>query len=122
MQTETIPAAAALDPEQLARTIVEELSERQAEQIVLLHVAELTDLADHFVIATATSRRHFAALEDALRKAPEVPRARREGGGEGGWQLFDYGAVVVHVFDRQTREYYDLDGLWSAAQTLLRVE
>lgn len=122
MQTETIPPAAALDPERLARTIVEELSERQAEQIVLLHVADLTDLADHFVIATATSRRHFGALEDTLRKIPDAPRARREGGGEGGWQLFDYGAVVVHVFDRETRDYYDLDSLWSAAPTLLRIE
>ena len=85
-------------------------------------MADLTDLADHFVIATATSRRHFGALEDTLRKIPDAPRARREGGGEGGWQLFDYGAVVVHVFDRETRDYYDLDSLWSAAPTLLRIE
>ena len=122
MQTETAPAAVSSDPERLARTIVEELSERQAEAIVLLAVAELTDLADHFVIATATSRRHFGALEDTLRKIPGAPRARREGAADGGWQLFDYGAVVVHLFDQQTRDYYDLDGLWSAAPTLLRIE
>ncbi len=122
MQTETAPAAVSSDPERLARTIVEELSERQAEAIVLLEVAELTDLADHFVIATATSRRHFGALEDTLRKIPDAPRARREGAADGGWQLFDYGAVVVHLFDQQTRDYYDLDGLWSAAPTLLRIE
>ncbi len=122
MQTETAPAAVSSDPERLARTIVEELSERQAEAIVLLAVAELTDLADHFVIATATSRRHFGALEDTLRKIPDAPRARREGAADGGWQLFDYGAVVVHLFDQQTRDYYDLDGLWSAAPTLLRIE
>ena len=122
MQTETAAAAVSSDPERLARTIVEELSERQAEAIVLLAVAELTDLADHFVIATATSRRHFGALEDTLRKIPDAPRARREGAADGGWQLFDYGAVVVHLFDQQTRDYYDLDGLWSAAPTLLRIE
>ena len=48
--------------------------------------------------------------------------ARREGTADGGWQLFDFGSVVVHVFDRETREYYDLDGLWSGGRTLLRVE
>ena len=122
MQTHTAPAAAALDPERLARAIVVELSERQAEAVVLLQVAELTDLADHFIIATATSRRHFAALEDTLRKIPNAPRPRREGGAEGGWQLFDFNSVVVHLFDRETREYYDLDGLWSAGRTLLRIE
>ena len=122
VQTDTASIAAALEPERLARTIVAELSERQAEAIVLLEVFELTDLADCFVIASATSRRHFGALEDTLRKIPDAPHARREGTADGGWQLFDFGSVVVHVFDRETREYYDLDGLWSAGRTLLRVE
>lgn len=122
MQTDIAPAAVSLEPERLARSIVEQLAERQAEQIVLLHVTDLTDLADHFVIATASSRRHFGALEDTLRKIENAPRARREGAADGGWQLFDFGAVVVHVFDRETREYYDLDGLWADAPTLLRVE
>ena len=122
VQTDAAPIAAALEPERLARTIVAELSERQAEAIVLLEVFELTDLADCFVIASATSRRHFGALEDTLRKIPDAPHARREGTADGGWQLFDFGSVVVHVFDRETREYYDLDGLWSGGRTLLRVE
>ena len=93
VQTDTAPIAAALEPERLARTIVAELSERQAEAIVLLEVFELTDLADCFVIASATSRRHFGALEDTLRKIPDAPHARREGTADGGWQLFDFGSV-----------------------------
>ena len=62
------------------------------------------------------------ALEDALRHVPDAEFPRREGGAEGGWLLCDYGSVVVHIFDRETRDYYDLDGLWSQADTLLRVE
>ena len=110
------------DAERLARAIVEQLDDRQAEAIVLLDVGPHTDLADYFVIASATSRRQFGALEDALRHVPDAGIPRREGGAEGGWLLCDYGSVVVHVFDRDTREYYDLDGLWSQADTLLRVE
>ena len=110
------------DAERLARAVVAQLDERQAEAIVLLDVGPHTDLADYFVIASATSRRQFGALEDALRHVPDTDVPRREGGSEGGWLLCDYGSVVVHIFDRDTREYYDLDGLWSAADTLLRVE
>ena len=110
------------DAERLARAIVDQLDERQAEAIVLLDVEPHTDLADYFVIASATSRRQFGALEDALRHVPDADFPRREGGAEGGWLLCDYGSVVVHIFDRETRDYYDLDGLWSHADTLLRVE
>ncbi|MCY3568816.1 MAG: ribosome silencing factor [Chloroflexi bacterium] len=110
------------DAERLARAIVEQLDDRQAEAIVLLDVGPHTDLADFFVVASATSRRQFGALEDALRHVPDADFPRREGGSEGGWLLCDYGSVVVHIFDRETRDYYDLDGLWSQADTLLRVE
>ena len=110
------------DAERLARAIVEQLDERQAEAIVLLDVEPHTDLADYFVIATAMSRRQFGALEDALRHVPDADFPRREGGSDGGWLLCDYGSVVVHIFDRDTRDYYDLDGLWAQADTLLRVE
>ena len=110
------------DAERLARAIVEQLDDRQAEAIVLLDVSAHTDLADYFVIASATSRRQFGALEDALRHVPDADFPRREGTAEGGWLLCDYGSVVVHIFDRDTRDYYDLDGLWSHADTLLRVE
>ena len=110
------------DAERLARAIVEQLDDRQAEAIVLLDVSAHTDLADYFVIASATSRRQFGALEDALRHVPDADFPRREGTAEGGWLLCDYGSVVVHIFDRETRDYYDLDGLWSQGDVLLRVE
>ena len=121
-QAEDRHLAAKADAERLARAVVDQLDERQAEAIVLLDVEPVTDLADFFVIASASSRRQFGALEDALRHVPDAPSPRREGTADGGWLLCDFGSVVVHIFDRETREYYDLDGLWSQAATLLRVE
>ena len=124
--TTDIADPAAIRAERLARSAVEELSEYQADAIAMLEVGPVTDLADYFVIASAGSRRQFNAIEDALRKLPaKVGHAgfpRREGGADGGWLLFDYGSVVVHLFDHESRERYDLDGLWSHAKTILRLE
>lgn len=124
--TTDIADPAAARAERLARSAVDELSEYQADAIVLLEVAPVTDLADYFVIASAGSRRQFGAIEEALRKLPakigDGGFPRREGGADGGWLLFDYGSVVVHLFDRESRERYDLDGLWSHAKTILRLE
>ncbi len=124
--TTDIADPAAARAERLARSAVDELSEYQADAIVLLEVAPVTDLADYFIIASAGSRRQFGAIEEALRKLPakigDGGFPRREGGADGGWLLFDYGSVVVHLFDRESRERYDLDGLWSHAKTILRLE
>lgn len=124
--TTDIADPAAARAERLARSAVDELSEYQADAIVLLEVGPVTDLADYFVIASAGSRRQFGAIEEALRKLPAKIGTggfpRREGGADGGWLLFDYGSVVVHLFDRESRERYDLDGLWSHAKTILRLE
>ncbi len=76
-------------------------------------------LTDVFVIATGSSNRHVKTLvEDAehhlkveLGKRP----LRREGETHGRWVLLDYGDLVVHVFDQETRDYYDLDRLWADA-------
>ena len=84
----------------------------------LLDVSELLVITDVFVIATGTSPRHVRSLvddaEDALRTIDRKPY-RREGKEHGRWVLLDYGDVVIHVFDEQTRSFYDLERLWSDA-------
>ncbi len=111
-----------LNAETLARHLVNELADKQAEEIVLIDISEVSGFADYFVIASATSSRQFEALAQAIQDPPEGNRARREGTAEGGWQLFDYGDVIVHLFGRSERAYYDLEALWSAGKQLLRVE
>jgi ribosome-associated protein len=93
-------------------------ADKQASDIVILDVRELIVITDHFVIATAGTRRQIKtvidAIEDALRALGEKP-IRREGEPEGGWWLLDYVDVVVHVFGDEEREYYDLERLWRDA-------
>ncbi len=106
---------------ELARRLVDELSEKQAEGIVLLDIAEVSSVADYFVIGSTMSKRQFEAVEDALRKV-NVIRPRIEGTAASGWQLFDFGDVIVHLFGRDERAFYELESLWAHGNQLLRME
>ncbi len=78
-------------------------------------------ITDLFVIATGTSRRHVLTLVEETElqlKAMDRRPLRREGMQDGRWVLLDYGDVVIHVFDEETRVYYDLERLWGNAPRL----
>ena len=114
--------ANSLDPLTLARRIADELAERQAEVIVLLDISQVANFTDFFVIASAGSARQFEALSEAMKDLPETAPPRREGTSDSGWQLFDFGDVVVHLFSPDERAYYNLEECWSAGRQLLRIE
>jgi len=78
-------------------------------------------LTDVFIIASGTSRRHVITLAEETEmqlKVQDRRPLRREGMDDGSWVLLDYGDVVVHVFDEETRAYYDLERLWADAPRL----
>lgn len=82
-------------------------------------------LADFFVLCNAESTPQFKAILDEIDKQAKAAGARRlhlEGEPESGWVLVDYGSVVVHVFDPELRDYYDLEGLWKQARLVVRVQ
>ena len=101
-----------------ARTAATAIDEKKGEDVVLLDLSGLLVVTDVFLIASGTSNRHVKTLvddaEEALRGIGRKP-IRREGTDAGQWVLLDYGDVVLHVFDRETREYYDLERLWADA-------
>jgi ribosome-associated protein len=111
------------DPGELAHRIVDVASDKKASDIVLLRTAEVTTMADYFVIASGRSDRQVQVLGQAI-----VDELREEGirplGVEGmrtaRWVLLDYGSVIVHLFAPEEREYYGLERLWSGATEVLR--
>ena len=111
-----------MNPLDLAHKLVSLASDFQAEDILLLDITEIFPFADYFVIASATSPRQFEALAAAINHISNGARARCEGTAQAGWQLFDYGNVIVHIFGRSEREYYDLESLWSTGTQLIRIE
>ena len=84
--------------------------------------------ADHFVIATGSSDRQLKALADAVAEASEKIAKRRvllrnvDAQAESGWILIDLGDVIVHLFSPSQRRHFNLEGLWSEAKVLLRVQ
>ena len=88
---------------------------------MLLDMSVLIVVTDVFLIASGTSRRHVLSLAEGVEeRLQEIDRRplRREGVADATWVLLDYGELVVHVFDQPTREYYDLERLWSDAPRL----
>ncbi len=95
--------------------------DRKADDVLILDVAPLTTVADCFVIASAPTRIQTKDIAQKIEDGLEtlgVGKLRVQGRDEGGWILLDYGSVVVHVFLRQEREFYDLEGRWSAAKVV----
>jgi ribosome-associated protein len=93
--------------------------DNKARDIVVLDMRDLTPLYDFFVIATGTSRRQIHTLAeeiDAALRAEGDTRMGIEGYEASKWVVQDYGDILVHVFDPNTREYYNLEELWADAK------
>ena len=100
----------------LVQRIAQTLSDKLAEDIVILDMREVVSYTDWFVIASGRNSRHTQSLAAELRKRlkdeDRTMPTRVEGQREGDWILLDYIDAVVHLFTPDTRGYYRLDGLW----------
>jgi len=103
-----------------ALTAARTAEENRGREIVILDLRELTTIFDYFVLASGTSRRQLHAMSEEIDHALEEGMGDRrlgiEGYGESRWILLDYGDVVIHLFDPDTRSYYGLEDLWGEAK------
>ena len=96
-------------------------SERHCSEVIVLDLLDKSPATDYFVIATSTSDRQGRSVADEISAlAREAGRSRfgQAGYQQGRWILVDYVDVVVHLFDEEYRQYYDLDMLWGDAEKL----
>jgi ribosome-associated protein len=114
-----------LESLELARRIVDVITDKLGEDVLLLDIREVSILADYFVIGSATSERQTKAIvngvKQEIREAFDIKLLRVEGEPDSGWVLMDYGDVVVHLFAPEARAYYDLEGFWDEAQVVVRM-
>ena len=102
-------------PKDLCGEIVRSLDNHKAAAIKVIDVHALTSIADYFVIAEGTSSTQVRSFTDYVEfdlKAQGVEPLRTEGYRNSSWVLLDYGCVVVHVFMKETRDFYNLEHLW----------
>lgn len=102
-------------------TVVDAARSKKAFRIRLVDVKDIASFTDTFAFMSGGSDRQnraiAEAIEDALKQTGERPISR-EGEANGNWVLLDYGNLVVHVMDEDTRRHYNLEGLWNAGREL----
>jgi ribosome-associated protein len=102
--------------DELKQIVMDALEDLKAEDITVLDVNGKTTVTDWIYIASGSSSRHVKSIANsvavAARQADRAPLGI-EGENEGEWVLVDLGDVIVHVMQRQVREFYDLESLWS---------
>ncbi len=100
---------------EFAKKVCEILDNNKAEDIVMIDVMGKTEVADYYVVASGRSMTHTRALIDHVEEEMDkigIAPVRREGVREGRWAVLDYGDVLVHIFNDETRLFYHLEKLW----------
>lgn len=96
--------------------IIKTLDSKRGEDIQALRITVLTILADYFVIVNGTSNTHARTLADEVEfvlSQNGIEPERREADTGNTWIILDYGDIIVHVFYKETRSFYKLEGLWA---------
>jgi ribosome-associated protein len=102
-------------------TGVRSVADQKAEDVVVLDVSKLSSFADYFIICHGQSNRQVSALAEHVQEAMAFAGFKPfgvEGQREEAWILIDYGELIIHIFLKSLREFYDLERLWSDASRI----
>lgn len=104
-----------MNSKETARLAIQALEDKKAEEIKTIDIREVSVIADYFIIANGTNRSQIQALsdhvEETLGKAG-VPLRQIEGYQTANWVLLDFHDVIIHIFDKDNRLFYDLERIW----------
>lgn len=108
-----------------AKLAADSLINKKAYDVMIINVGDKTIISDYFVIATGNSNIHVNSLaddlENAMAKEGIIP-LRKEGIGEGRWAVIDYGDVLVHIFHKDERKFYNIERLWVEGDNYIKIE
>ncbi|HHT9118967.1 MAG TPA: ribosome silencing factor [Candidatus Hypogeohydataceae bacterium YC41] len=107
-----------LEPKEIAKLFAQIADNKKAEDILVLDLRKITFITEFFVICSGINSRQLQAIADEIVKQTEEKGIRRlaiEGYREARWILLDYGDVIIHIFDKEARHFYDLELLWGDA-------
>ena len=122
MSTSPPAETRAIDARARALAAARAAEESRGKDVHVLDLRGITQLFDYFVVATGASRRQLHAMADeielVMKKQMHDTRRGLEGYEEGRWIVLDYGDVVVHLFDAESRDYWDIEQLWSGCKSV----
>jgi ribosome-associated protein len=110
---------------EIAQLAAATAEEKKAQRVTILDIRGLSVIADYFVICHGNSQKQVQAIVTAIKEKMQeakVPLRGIEGFAEARWVLMDLGDVVVHVFHKDEREFYDLERLWGDAREIQQVQ
>lgn len=114
-----------MTPETLKDKIINIFQEKKANDITVISVAEQTTVADYFIIVTAGSTAQAKALAEKLEQDLEKQQIfalRKDGLREARWIVVDYGSILVHIFNDETRDFYNLEKLWVKGENIQKLD
>ena len=99
----------------MAALAIEALEDKKAEDIRVIDISQVSVIADYFIIANGTNKSQIQTLSDAVEE--KLGRAgyfmkQKEGFRNANWVLLDFGDIIVHIFDKENRLFYDLERIW----------
>jgi ribosome-associated protein len=105
----------------MAKLAVDALEDKKGEEISVIDISKVSVMADYFIIANGSNESQVRALmesvEEALEKEGYV-RKQREGTHKTGWILLDFTDIIIHIFDKENRLFYDLERIWRDGTTI----
>lgn len=114
-----------MNAKELTRLVVDALEDKKAEDIQIIDISNVSVIADYFVIASGNNRNQVQALADNVEEVcgrAGYPIRQTEGYDSANWILMDYSDVIVHVFSREDRLFYDLERIWRDGVFIKREE
>lgn len=105
----------------IVHIIYDALAEKKGEDIKVIDISEISVMADYFIITNGNSSSQMDALVENVEE--QMHRAgyslkQREGSKGGAWVLLDYGDAIVHIFDKESRSFYNLERIWNDGKTV----
>lgn len=104
-----------MNSKELTKLAIEALEDKKAEDIQVIDISEVSVIADYFIIASGSNRSQIQAMSDNVEEAlgrAGTPAKQIEGYNTANWILLDFCDIIVHVFDKENRLFYDLERIW----------
>lgn len=101
--------------EKMSKEIVTALEDKKGEEIQLIDISEISSIADRFILVSGNNRNQVQAMADAVEENMHkagFSLKQTEGYDSANWILMDFVDVVVHIFDKESRSFYDLERIW----------